>query len=61
MKTARKSVLAAIESGDKEKAEAQYRLFVSTVDKAAKSAVIHKNAAGRYKSGLNRALAGLGA
>jgi small subunit ribosomal protein S20 len=35
----------------------QVRLLISAIDKAAKRAIIHKNAANRRKARLNRALA----
>ena len=35
----------------------QIRLLISAIDKAAKRAIIHRNAANRRKARLNRALA----
>lgn len=50
IRTARKKVLAALESGDEKGAQALYNVFASAADKAAKTKVIHKNAASRLKS-----------
>ncbi len=53
-KTEIKKVLAAIESGDVAAAEAQYKVAAKQLDKSASSNVIHKNAAGRQKSRMQR-------
>lgn len=50
LKTLKKKVAAAVESGDKDAAKAAAIEFVSALDKAAKSKVIHSNAARRLKS-----------
>ncbi|MGI8603345.1 MAG: 30S ribosomal protein S20 [Verrucomicrobiales bacterium] len=52
LKTARKAAQTALESGNKEEAQAKMRLAISFADKAAKTSVIHKNAAGRIKRQL---------
>jgi len=52
MKTAMKRVLRA---KDTESAKAGLSVAMRRVDKAAKTGVIHKNAAARYKSQLSRA------
>ena len=50
LKTLRKGVMQASSSGDAEATRQAAILFVSAVDKAAKSKVIHRNAARRMKS-----------
>ena len=50
LKTLKKKVADAAESGDKEAAKAAAIEFVSALDKAAKTKVIHHNAARRLKS-----------
>ncbi len=60
LRTRIKQVVQAIESGDKEKAQAAYDLAVPVIDATAGSSLIHKNKAARHKSRLNtriRALA----
>ena len=60
LRTRLKQVIQAIESGDKEKAEAAYKQTVPVLDNMAGAALIHKNKAARHKSRLNariRALA----
>lgn len=49
VKTARKSALAAIESGDKTAAQTAYNKFASAADKAAKRGALHKRTADRIK------------
>ncbi len=48
-----KRVVAAIESGDKEKAQAAYTAAVPVIDNMAGKGVVHKNKAARHKSRLN--------
>ncbi len=50
IRTLRKKVLAAVESGDGKAANAALAEFSSAADKAAKTKVIHKNTASRLKS-----------
>ena len=59
MKTVVKKVLAAAEGGDKAAAEKALREALSALDRAAKTNVIHKNAANRKKSRLAKKLAKL--
>ncbi|MEM7012478.1 MAG: 30S ribosomal protein S20 [Verrucomicrobiota bacterium] len=59
MKTYRKRVQAAVDAGDQEQAQAEFAAYASTVDKAAKKNVIHKNAAARYKSAMASAIASI--
>ena len=61
VKTYRKRVKAAVDAGDADLAQTELSKFSATVDKAAKRGVIHKNAAGRYKSAMTRAVATIGA
>ena len=56
VKTQIKKVLAAAEGGDVETAEKEYRVASQKLDRAGASNVIHKNAAGRQKSRLQRAI-----
>ena len=55
-KNLRKKVEAAVAAGDKKEAEAQFRLYVSALDRAAKSNVIHKNSASSHKSRVSKLL-----
>jgi small subunit ribosomal protein S20 len=50
LKTLNKKVAAAAASGDKDAAKTAAIAFVSVLDKAAKSKIIHQNAASRLKS-----------
>ncbi len=54
LRTYRKRVFEAIESGEKDEAEKPLKVFASAVDKAAKINVIHKNAAARYKCAMSK-------
>ena len=54
MKTQIKKVLAAVDAGDVETAETEFRLAAKKLDRAGASRVIHKNAAARQKSRLQR-------
>lgn len=48
-----KRVVAAIQSGDAEKANAAYAAAVPVIDRMADKGIIHKNKAARHKSRLN--------
>ena len=50
LKTLNKKMQAAVESVDKEMAKTEAIAFVSALDKAAKTKIIHANAARRLKS-----------
>lgn len=52
MKEARKEVLKAITAKDKNTAQSLMPKAYKEIDKAAKTGVIHKNTAARYKSRL---------
>jgi small subunit ribosomal protein S20 len=54
-----KKVRAAIAAKDKDAARQAFREAVSTIDRLAGKGLIHKNAAARYKSGLNQKLRAL--
>ncbi len=51
-----KKVIAAVESGDKEQAQAAFRQAVPVIDSAVTKGIIHKNKAARSKSRLNAKL-----
>lgn len=53
-----KAIRGAIDAGDSDKAKAALRETFSLVDKMAGKGIIHRNAAGRYKSRIARRLAG---
>jgi len=48
-----KKVIAAIDAGDAEKAQAAYNEAVPVIDRIADKGIIHKNKAARHKSRLN--------
>lgn len=48
-----KKVIAAIEAGDKTKAEEAFKAAVPKIDSAARKGLIHRNKADRHKSRLN--------
>ncbi|WP_395340918.1 30S ribosomal protein S20 [Ningiella sp. W23] len=52
-RTCIKKVIAAIEAGDKEAAQAAYTAAVPVLDRMATKGLIHKNKAARHKSRLN--------
>lgn len=56
VRTQIKKVLTAAESGEIETAEQEYRLAAKKLDRAAVKNIIHKNAAARQKSRLQRAI-----
>lgn len=53
VRTQIKKVIAAIEAGDKEVANAAYAVAVPVIDRMADKGIIHKNKAARHKSRLN--------
>ncbi len=53
LRTFIKKVIAAVNSGDKEKAQAAYQTAVPIIDSAVTKGLIHKNNAARNKSRLN--------
>ncbi len=56
IKTQVKKVLSLVSEGDVEKAEVEFKLAAKKLDKAGVKGVIHKNAASRKKSRLQRAI-----
>lgn len=59
VKTAIKKVEAAVESGNKEAAQAELVSATAVIDKAAKRGVFHKNNASRKVSRLAKAVAAM--
>jgi small subunit ribosomal protein S20 len=57
LRTALKNVRMAIDGNDKVAAKSALREVVSLIDKLASKGIIHRNAAGRYKSRLTMRLA----
>jgi small subunit ribosomal protein S20 len=57
LRNALKNVRVAIDGDDKAAAKSALKDVVSLIDKLASKGVIHKNAAGRYKSRLTTRLA----
>ena len=57
LRTALKNVRTAIDGNDKAAAKSALREVVSLIDKLASKGIIHRNAAGRYKSRLSTRLA----
>lgn len=53
MRTSMKSVLKAVQTGDKAAAAASFKAAVPEIDKAASKGLIRKNRASQYKSRLN--------
>lgn len=56
LRTALKNVRTAIDGNDKAAARSALREVTSLIDKLASKGIIHKNAAGRYKSRLTTRL-----
>ena len=56
MRTAVKKVLKAVQSGNKEAAQASFREAVPQIDKLVGKGLIQKNRAAKYKSRLNARL-----
>ena len=57
LRTALKSIRAAIDAGDSAGAKAALSQTVSLIDKMSGKGIIHDNAAGRYKSRIVKRLA----
>lgn len=60
MRSQLKKVLQAVEAGDKEKAQAEYKTASSLLDRNAGNNIIHANKAARHKSRLNAKIVALG-
>ena len=54
VRTSIKKVLAAIEAGDRDAAEAAYKAAVPAIDRSVSKGLMHRNKAARHKSRLNR-------
>jgi small subunit ribosomal protein S20 len=54
LRTALKSIRAAIDAGELDKAKTALSATFSVIDKMAAKGIIHDNAAGRHKSRLTR-------
>lgn len=54
LRTFVKNVVKAIDAGDKNLAEENYKKAVPVIDSSVSKGVIHKNKAARYKSRLNK-------
>lgn len=59
MRTVVKSVIYAIETGEKETAQAAYKIAIPALDKAVGKGLIHKNKAARHKSRLSGRIASM--
>ncbi len=53
LRSAIKTVRVAVDKQDKDGAQSAFRTASSVIDRMARKGFIHKNAAARYKSGLN--------
>lgn len=60
MRTQIKKVIKAIESGDREAAQASFRQAVPVIDAMTGKGIIHRNKAARHKSRLNKRINALG-
>jgi small subunit ribosomal protein S20 len=60
LRTSLKSVRAAIEGNDLGAAKSSLKAAISLIDRMASKGIIHRNAAGRYKSRLTTRLASRG-
>lgn len=59
VRTALRKFRAALNSGDKQQAQALYGQTISALDKSVRKGVLHKNTASRYKSRLSARLKAL--
>lgn len=59
MRTTVKTVVYAIEAGEKEAAQAAFKDVVPALDKAVSKGLIHKNKAARHKSRLTSRIASM--
>ena len=59
MRTVVKSVVYAIEAGEKETAQAAFKSVIPVLDRAVSKGLIHKNKAARHKSRLNGRIAAM--
>jgi small subunit ribosomal protein S20 len=61
VRTVIKKVLAAIATGDADKAKAAYQEAVPVIDRMADKGILHRNKAARHKSRLNAQVKALSA
>lgn len=61
MRTYLKKVAVAIEAGDREAAEASYKVAMPVLDSMVNKGIVHKNKAARHKSRLNARIRSLSA
>ena len=59
VRTCIKKVLAAVEAGDREVAEARYKDAVPMIDAMVNKGILHANKAARHKSRLNAKIRGI--
>ena len=59
LKTLEKKFQSSLESKDGEQARESARVFISALDKAAKSALVHRNKVARKKASLAKAIDGM--
>lgn len=59
MRTRVKALKRAIDAGDKDQATAEFKAAVPVLDRMARKGLIHKNAAARSKSRLNKAVSAM--
>lgn len=57
LKTLAKKAREAHQSADPAEAEASVRAYLSALDKAAKTGIVHRNKASRHKAALSRPVA----
>ena len=58
-RSAMRTSVKALDAGDKEQATAAYQAAVPVLDRLARKGLVHKNAAARSKSRLNKAVRAL--
>jgi len=61
MRTHIKAVIAAVQKGDRDGAQAAYKAAVPVIDSMINKGIVNKNKAARHKSRLNRMLKSLAA
>ena len=59
LKTLEKKFQSSLESKDGEETRESARIFISALDKAAKSALVHRNKVARKKASLAKAIGGM--
>ena len=59
VRTSIKKVLAAIDTGDKNAAEAAYKAATPAIDRSVSKGLMHRNKAARHKSRLNKHICAL--